>query len=82
MKLSEWDKSVQYGNKICTELKEKGYNVSLSPYTMYDGKKGLYIYVYDVLGEVYKFYATGICETFEKMQIALQTQRNRIIQEC
>ena len=41
MKLKDWNESISYGNGICNELKDEGYNVKLKSYTMYDGRKGL-----------------------------------------
>ena len=81
MKLSDWNKLMEYGKKLCTNLKEKGYDVRLRPYTMYDGRKGLYMQVFDSNGNFYKEYASGI-DSFDMMKIIMESNARRIINEC
>lgn len=52
MKLTEWTNLIDYGNALCATLQEKGYDVRLKPYTMYDGRRGLTMQVFD-LNEIY-----------------------------
>lgn len=81
MTLSDWNKLVEYGKELCTELRLKGYNVILKPYTMYDGRKGLKMQVLDAFGDVYKEYYSGIDNPF-MMQTTMMSNARRIIKEC
>ena len=81
IKLNEWNKLFEYGNKLCNDLKDKGYDVRLNPYTMYDGRKGLYMQVFDSFGKLFKQYASGV-GTFEEMKRIMLTNKNRILAEC
>lgn len=81
IKLNEWDKLIEYGNELCNDLKNKGYDVRLRPYTMYDGRKGLYMQVFDSLGNFFTEYASG-ADTFDNMKKNLLNNKNRILAEC
>lgn len=47
MKLSEWNKSLEYAEEICRKMKD--IDVRVSEYSMYDGRKGIYLIAYDDL---------------------------------
>ncbi len=81
MKLKDWNESISYGNGICNELKDEGYNVKLKSYTMYDGRKGLYIQVFDQYGNLFKEYASGIVDNIDEMKKNLRINANRIRKE-
>lgn len=81
MKLSDWNKLMEHGKKLCADLKEKGYDVRLRPYTMYDGRKGLYMQVFDSNGKFYKEYASGI-DSFNMMKLIMEANARRIVNEC
>lgn len=81
MKLTEWTNLVDYGNALCTTLKDKGYDVRLKPYTMYDGRKGLAMQVFDPNGGLFNEYRSGI-DTPEMMQKIMNRNMYRIMAEC
>lgn len=82
LKLKEWNESLRYGKELCEQLKDEGYNAGLKPYSMYDGRKGIYMQVFDSDGNLFKEYASGINETLEQMKAALRVNANRIRKEC
>lgn len=81
MKLSDWNNLMEHGKKLCADLKEKGYDVRLRPYTMYDGRKGLYMQVFDSNGKFYKEYASGI-DSFSIMKLIMEANARKIVNEC
>ena len=81
MKLTEWTNLIDYGNALCVTLKEKGYDVRLKPYTMYDGRKGLVMQVFDSDGDLFNEYRSGI-DTPEIMQKIMDRNMRRIMVEC
>ena len=81
MKITEWTNLVDYGNALCTTLKDKGYDVRLKSYTMYDGRKGLAMQVFDVNGELFKEYRSGI-DAPETMKRIMDRNMRRIMVEC
>lgn len=81
MKLTEWTNLINYGNALCTTLKDKGYDVRLKPYTMYDGRKGLAMQVFDPNGDLFNEYRSGI-DTPEMMQKIMNRNMYRIMAEC
>lgn len=78
--LKEWNKLIEYGNELCKDLKNMGYDVRLKPYTMYDGRKGLYFQLFDSFGNFFKEYASGI-DTFKNMKRSMYINMNRIVME-
>lgn len=80
MKLNEWNELIEYGNKLCDKLRESGYNVKLKQYTVYDGRKGLAMQVYDSFG-LFEEYCTGIYP-YSVMRDNLYYNMMRIISEC
>ena len=81
MTLSAWNTIIAYGNKLCNELNDDGYNVVLKSYTMYDGRKGLKMQVLDAFGEVYKEYYSGI-NSPHIMMLQMEANVQKIKQEC
>jgi hypothetical protein len=81
IKLSEWNELIKYGNELCDNLKERGYDVRLKPYTMYDGRKGLAMQVFDSFGNFFKEYYSGV-DTYEFMKNAMYMNEQRIMTEC
>lgn len=81
MKLNEWNKLIEYGNELCNDLKEKGYDVRLMPYTLYDGRKGLVMQVLDSVGNVFKEYYSGVGE-FEMIKASISMNARRVFAEC
>lgn len=81
MKLNELNKLIECGNEICNDLKEKGYDVRLMPYTLYDGRQGLIMQVLDSVGNVFKEYYSGVGE-FEMMKASISMNARRVFTEC
>lgn len=81
VKLNEWNKLIEYGNELCNSLKEKGYDVRLRPYTMYDGRKGLTMQVFDAFGKFFKEYYSGV-DTYSMMKNVMCMNARRIATEC
>lgn len=81
LKLSEWNELIKYGELLCTSLKERNYNVKLKPYTVYDGRKGLVMQVFDDFGNFMTEYYSGI-DTFNIMKNTMYMNMRRIITEC
>ena len=60
LKLGEWNEVLDYADQIEKELTSKGYNVRLHEYSMYDGRKGIYLTLYDNHNKVHQQYASGV----------------------
>ena len=82
LKLNEWNIACEYANVICENLKDKGYSVKAKPYSLYDGRKGIYLQVFDNYGHFFTQYATGIHNNLEDMKKAIDIMATRIITEC
>ena len=81
IKLNEWNELVRYGNELCDTLAEKGYDVRLKPYTMYDGRKGLAMQVFDAFGKFFKEYYSGV-DTYQTMKNVMYMNMRKIVAEC
>lgn len=81
MKLNEWNELIEYGNELCNDLKEKGYDVRLTPYTLYDGRRGFIMQVLDSVGGVFKEYYSGFGE-FEMVKASISVNARKIFTEC
>ena len=81
MKLNEWNDLIEYGNMLCNTLKQDGYDVRLSPYTVCNGRKGLVMSVLDSFGDVFKEFYSGIDE-IEIMKTTMYRNMERIKTEC
>ena len=79
--LNEWNDLIKCGNEICDTLNKKGYNVKLDQYTMYDGRKGLSLKVFDKFGNFFRDYYTGIYP-YDLMKKNLYINMKKIIEEC
>ena len=60
LKLREWNEVLDYADQIEEELISNGYNVKLHEYSMYDGRKGIYLTLYDNHNKVHQQYASGV----------------------
>jgi hypothetical protein len=81
LKLNEWNEACKYAETVCCDLTNRGYNTKPKEYTMYDGRKGLYLQVFDANRKFYKEYATGIQTSLSGMKKAINEMVNRIINE-
>lgn len=82
LKLSEWNEVCKYADKVCKALSDRGYNTKAKPYTLYDGRKGMFLYVLDNYGNPFTSYATGIHYSLIEMTNAIDEQASRIMNEC
>lgn len=80
MKLSEWNNLLKYGEELCENLKAKGMDVRIKPYTMYDGRMGVSMQVFDSYGNFYKEYQSGI-DNPAIMRLQMYQNMRRIIAE-
>jgi len=64
MNYSDWTKSIMYAERRCKqESKRTGRDIRVREYTMYDGRKGVYIQLL-CNGNVFKEWATGIQDNY------------------
>lgn len=82
LKLNEWNNINEYANEICNSLKSKGYNIKPKSYSMHDGRKGLYLQVFDNENNFFTQYATGIHTNLSDMKNAIDSMVKRIVTEC
>lgn len=82
LKISEWDNINKYADKVCVDLKNKGFNVKPKQYDMYDGRKGLYLQVFDNNDRFYTQYATGTWNNETEMKKAIDEMVKMIIAEA
>jgi hypothetical protein len=80
LKLSEWNRILAHADKCMENLKSKGFNSKSTTYTMYDGRKGIYIQLFDNNDEPYKEYASGIFNTESEYKKALDLVVEMIIE--
>lgn len=69
LSLKDWEEAWDFAEKIC---KESRLNVKPEVYTMYDGRKGIYIKLFDKNDNYYIRYASGIWDTYFEMENALK----------
>ena len=81
IKLAEWNELVRHGKKLCNILIENGYDARLKHYTMYDGRKGLKIQLFDDFGNFFTEYCSGI-DTYNVMRMNMDMIVRRIMKEC
>lgn len=81
VKLDEWNKLIEYGNKLCNELKTKGYDVRIKSYTVYDGRKGLAMQIFDINGKFFAEYVSGV-GTYNTIKENMYRNMKRIITSC
>lgn len=81
LKLKEWNEACDYAKVVCEDLRLK-YNVRLKPYSMYDGRKGIKLQVFDNMDNFFIEYMTGIHTNINDMKKAIDKAALRIIEEC
>lgn len=81
IRLNEWNELINYGNELCYQLKDNGYDVRLRSYTLYDGRQGLIMQMFDAFGHVFKEYYSGV-DTFATMKNNMSMNVRRIMTEC
>lgn len=61
LKLSDWNNCIRYAMEKCTDIdKETGCDVRVKSYTMYDGRKGIKLQLFDEFGKFYGERCSGI----------------------
>ena len=81
LKLREWNEVLDYADDVYRELVANGYNVKVKQYSIYDGRKGIYLIVYDGQNVEYQRYASGIHDTAEMFKRYIDMNKRRIIKE-
>lgn len=71
MRLTEWNEVLKYAEELCEEYKE-----FLRPevYTICDGRRGIWLNLYDNKCNIFKQFARGTFDTVEQYKIALRYQ--------
>lgn len=80
MTVNDWNKCLTIAQDIIDDLESKNIPCTKSTYSIYNGKKGIYLNILDENGDVYQTFASGTHETFIEMQCALIQQKHRITQ--
>lgn len=80
--LKDWNETIKYANSVCEDLKNDGYNMRLKVYSVYDGRKGLYLQVLDDCGKIFREYSTGTHDNLNDMKNSINIMKTRIIVEC
>jgi hypothetical protein len=82
LRLKEWNEVLDYAEKAKEELVNKGINVKVKPYLMYNNEKGVYFVIYDKNGKEFARYASGVHDTVEKYKKYINYYKEFIIEEC
>lgn len=81
MSFSDFCDAFEYAEEKCAEATEKcGRDIRPEPYSMYDGRKGIYIQLY-FGSHLFIQCATGIWENLSTMKKAIDRSIARIIAE-
>lgn len=75
MKLSEWNEIISYAKELC---QKRTSNIRPITYSMYDGRKGIYLALYDSEGKLYDRIARGAHDTVDEYKKALDSIYNII----
>lgn len=82
LKLREWNEVLDYADQIEKELTSKGYNIRLHEYSMYDGRKGIYLTLYDNHNKVHQQYASGVHNSVKEYKRYIDYYKRKFIEEC
>lgn len=77
MKLTDWNKTIDYVKHMCGMYPD----IRWTTYSMYDGRKGIRLFTVDSSGDIYEYYYTGICDSFDEMKSSIQYQIARLMGE-
>ena len=75
MRVSEWNEIISYAKELC---QKRASNIRPIPYSVYDGRKGIYLALYDCEGKVYDRVASGVHDTVDEYKKALDSIYNII----
>ena len=82
MKRKDWNDSLLAADKISQDLNNNGIYAKPVAYTMYDGRRGIKLVVYDCCGNPFIEMASGTHEDPAQLIAALKQCANRIEAEC
>jgi hypothetical protein len=75
MKVSEWNEVVDYAKELCQKCVGDLRPIT---YLMYDGRKGIYLALYDSEGKLYNQAASGVHDTVDEYKKSLDATYNII----
>lgn len=75
MRVSEWNEVINYAKELC---KKCTGDLRPTTYSVYDGRKGIYLALYDSEGKLYNQAASGIYDTVDEYKKALDATYNII----
>lgn len=78
MTLFDWNKVLAHADRCVENLRASGYDAKAKSYTMYDGKQGIYLQLFDAHGSFFTEYASGIHNTVFDYVVALDNLVSRI----
>lgn len=70
MRVSEWNEIISYAKDLCQKCAS---NIRPITYSVYDGRKGIYLALYDSEGKLYDRVASGTHDTVAEYKKALNS---------
>lgn len=77
MRLTDWNASLAHAAELVDKLNQNGCNTRAISYSMYDGRKGIAIQLFDRENNFSTEFKTGIFSTFGDMKNALNACYHR-----
>lgn len=77
MRLTDWNASLAHAAELVDKLNQNGCNARAISYSMYDGRKGIAIQLFDRENNFSTEFKTGIFSTFGDMKNALNACHHR-----
>lgn len=77
MRLTDWNASLAHAAELVDKLNQNGCNARAIYYSMYDGRKGIAIQLFDRENNFSTEFKTGIFSTFGDMKNALNACYHR-----
>lgn len=81
MKLKEWNEVLDYVDELEEELNNNGYNMKFKPYSMYDGRQGINLMLFDNHGNVFKNYYSGVHDSIEEYKRFINYYKHKLLSE-
>ena len=75
MRLTDWNASLAHAAELVDKLNQNGCNARAISYSMYDGRKGIAIQLFDRENNFSTEFKTGIFSTYEKRPQRLLSSR-------
>ena len=74
---SDWKKAKEYADLACKKASEESNrDISWGIYEVYNGRKGIRIYLFDGV-EIFKTWYSGICDCYQDLVNAIDKNINR-----